>query len=69
VFQSTFPVSVGLLFTDWRITGMALFSALLAMLSSAVVLLLITLTKKVSPRVLLLSGSLYLVYLAVMLLR
>jgi cation:H+ antiporter len=69
VFQSTFPVSVGLLFTDWRITGMALFSALLAMLSSAVVLLLITLKKKVSPRVLLLSGSLYLVYLAVMLLR
>jgi cation:H+ antiporter len=69
VFQSTFPVSVGLLFTDWRITGMALFSALLAMLSSAVVLLLIILTKKVSPRLLLLSGSLYLVYLAAMLLR
>jgi cation:H+ antiporter len=69
VFQSTFPVSVGLLFTNWKITGMALFSALLAMLSSAMVLLLITMTKKVSPRVLLFSGSFYLVYLAAVLLR
>jgi cation:H+ antiporter len=69
VFQSTFPVSVGLLFTDWRITGMALFSALLAMLSSAMVLLAITATKRVSPRFMLFSGSLYLIYLAAVLLR
>jgi cation:H+ antiporter len=69
VFQSTFPVSVGLLFTDWRIRGMALFSALLAILSSAMVLLLITVTKRVSPGVMLFSGLLYLVYLAAVLLR
>jgi cation:H+ antiporter len=69
VFQSTFPVSVGLLFTDWRITGMALFSALLAMLSAVMVLLSVTLTKRVSPRILLFSGSLYLVYLFAVLLR
>jgi cation:H+ antiporter len=69
VFQSTFPVSVGLLFTDWRITGMALFSALLAILSSAMVLLIITATKRVSPRVMLFSGLLYFVYLSAVLLR
>jgi cation:H+ antiporter len=69
VFQSTFPVSVGLLFTDWRITGLALFSALLALLSSATVLAMIMTTKKVSPRVLLFSGCLYLVYLAAVILR
>jgi cation:H+ antiporter len=69
VFQSTFPVSVGLLFTGWRITGMALFSALLAILSSAMVLLLITVTKRVSPRVMLFSGLLYVLYLSVVLLR
>ncbi|NJD55934.1 MAG: sodium:calcium antiporter, partial [Nitrospirae bacterium] len=38
VFQSTFPVSVGLLFTDWEITGMALFSAVLAIFSALTVL-------------------------------
>jgi cation:H+ antiporter len=69
VFQSTFPVSVGLLFTDWRITGMALFSALLAMLSSAMVLAVITVKKRVSPGVMLFSGLIYLVYLSAVLLR
>jgi cation:H+ antiporter len=69
VFQSTFPVSVGLLFTDWRITGMALFSALLAMVSAAMVLAVITVTKKLSPRVVLFSGALYLMYLFAVLLQ
>ena len=62
VFQSTFPVSVGLLFTDWRITGMALFSAVIAITSSVFVLGMIAVQKRLSPWVMLLSGSLYLVY-------
>jgi cation:H+ antiporter len=69
VFQSTFPVSVGLLFTEWKITGMALLSAMLALLSSATVLAVILTTKKISPRVLLFSGCLYLVYLAAVIIR
>jgi cation:H+ antiporter len=69
VFQSTFPVSVGLLFTDWKITGMALLSALLAMLSAVLVLTVITATKKLSPRVMLFSGCLYAVYLVAVILR
>jgi len=69
VFQSTFPVSVGLLFTEWNITGMALFSALLAILSSLIVLGVIILKKRVSPLAVLFGGTLYLVYALVLIFR
>ncbi len=69
VFQSTFPVSVGLIFTDWRITGMALFSALIAILSSLVLLATILIKKKVTPITMLFSGCLYLIYALVLMLR
>lgn len=69
VFQSTFPVSVGLLFTDWEITGMALFSALLAILSALMVLGVILAKKRISPFALLFGGLLYLVYAVVLVLK
>lgn len=69
VFQSTFPVSVGLLFTDWEITGMALFSAMLAILSALMVLGVILIKKRISPLALLFGGVLYLVYALVLVLR
>ncbi len=65
VFQSTFPVSVGLLFTPWKVEGMALVSAVLA-LSSAAVLLYVTVTRpKISPWVMMLGGGLYAAYAVV----
>jgi len=69
VFQSTFPVSVGLLFTDWRITGMALFSALIAIVSSLTVLGVIAIKKRISPVVVLFGGVLYLIYALVLVFR
>ncbi len=69
VFQSTFPVSVGLIFTDWRITGMALFSAVIAILSSLLLLGTILIKKRVTPLTMLSSGSLYLLYALVLILR
>lgn len=66
VFQSTFPVSVGLLFTEWELTGMALFSAVIAIVSASTVLLSLQIKKSVSPLVLLFGGALYIVYIAVM---
>jgi len=69
VFQSTFPVSVGLIFTDWEITGMALFSALIAILSSLVLLGTILIKKRITPLTMLFSGCLYLVYALVLILR
>jgi len=66
VFQSTFPVSVGLLFTNWELSGLALFSAILALTSALLVLGEITLRKRISPITLLLGGGLYLVYAIVL---
>jgi len=62
VFQATFPVSVGLLFTPWELTGMALLSALLAIASAVGALGMIVLRKRISPGLLLFSGCLYLMY-------
>lgn len=62
VFQSTFPVSVGIIFTDWNITGYALLSACLAILAGAIILGEILLRKRISPLTLIFSGSFYLMY-------
>jgi cation:H+ antiporter len=62
VFQSTFPVSLGLLFTDWTISGMALFSAVLAILAALIILADITIRKKLSPITMMAAGLFYLVY-------
>lgn len=62
VFQSTFPVSVGIIFTDWNITGYALLSACLAILAGLIVLGEIHLRKRISPITLIFSGSFYLLY-------
>jgi cation:H+ antiporter len=66
VFQSTFPVSVGLLFTSWELTGKALLSAALALTSSLIVLGELAIRKRISPQTLLLGGGLYLVYAVVL---
>ncbi len=62
VFQSTFPVSVGIIFTDWDITGYALLSACLAILAGLIVLGEIHLRKRISPITLIFSGSFYVLY-------
>lgn len=62
VFQSTFPVSVGIVFTEWNITGYALLSACLAILAGLIVLGEIHLRKRISPLTLIFSGSFYLIY-------
>jgi cation:H+ antiporter len=62
VFQSTFPVSVGILFTDWHLTGMALLSTVIAILSAIIVYGELTIRKKISPFTLMLGGVFYLVY-------
>lgn len=66
VFQSTFPVTVGLLFTEWRITPLAFLSAILAILSSLLVLTEITIKKRISPLTVLSGGCLYLIYAALL---
>jgi cation:H+ antiporter len=62
VFQSTFPVSVGLLFTSWQVEGMALVSAVLALISAAIVLWVVMSGRKISPFVMMVGGVFYFVY-------
>jgi len=64
VFQSTFPVSLGLLFTDWELSGHALLSAELALASALIVLADISLRKKLSPVTMLAGGAFYLIYVS-----
>jgi cation:H+ antiporter len=66
VFQSTFPVSVGLVFTEWRLTGMAFLSAVIALISALIVLLELTFRKRLSPFTMLFGGGLYLIYAIVL---
>ncbi|OHE59857.1 MAG: sodium:calcium antiporter [Thermodesulfovibrio sp. RBG_19FT_COMBO_42_12] len=66
VFQSTFPVSIGLVFTEWRLTGMAIFSAVIAIISALIVLIELIFRKRLSPSTMLLGGGLYLVYVVVL---
>ena len=67
VFQATFPVSVGLLFTDWKLTPMAMFSAIIATTSALVVLADVIFRKRLSPYSILFGGILYIVYIVVLL--
>lgn len=70
VFQSTFPVSVGLLFTPWKVEGMALVSAVLALLSALIVLGVVMSGRKLSPFVMMTGGGFYVVYvIAVILMK
>jgi len=62
VFQSTFPVSVGLLFTSWEIKGLALISALIAMFLGIFYLFFLQILKKIPPFLLFASGICYILY-------
>jgi cation:H+ antiporter len=66
VFQSTIPVSIGLLFTSWRLEPINVASILIAMASSF--WLFHSLRKDgISYRVMLASGSLYILYVVLLL--
>ncbi|MGE5328285.1 MAG: sodium:calcium antiporter [Deltaproteobacteria bacterium] len=64
VFQSCIPVSVGLLFTSWDLNNIALFSALVSILSAFMNYVMLKFNNKMSPYVLMLSGFFYLSLIA-----
>jgi len=64
VFQSCIPVSIGLLFTSWNLNDIALFSALVSILSGLMNYISIKIYNKMSPYVLMLSGLFYLALIA-----
>ncbi|SDG35645.1 cation:H+ antiporter [Thermoanaerobacter thermohydrosulfuricus] len=63
VFQSSIPVTIGILFTPWNITGIAFLSAMLALTSAILNLMWINMRKSVNPFVLMFGGVLYGIFL------
>ena len=63
VFQSTFPVSIGLVFTQWELPFVALLSGVLALLSGVVFLVTLRVRHTLTWWSLAGAGSLYAVYL------
>jgi len=64
VFQSSIPVSIGLLFTTWHVDTLGFASMAIALLGSAWMLYSISRPKGITYGVMLASGSLYVVYIA-----
>ncbi len=63
VFQSTFPVSIGLVFTEWSLDSYGYLSGLLALVAG--ITLLISLKKGIPVYSLFLAGLLYIIYIYV----
>jgi cation:H+ antiporter len=69
VFQSSFPVTVGLLLTSWKLTGDALVAAVVALVAGAILWITIRITGALDARLLLFQGALYGGYLVYVLSR
>ncbi|MFN4196383.1 MAG: sodium:calcium antiporter [Caldimicrobium sp.] len=65
VFQSTFPVSIGLIFTPWKIESLALISAIITLSLGFFYLIFLTFYKKIPPPLLWLSGVCYIIYVLI----
>jgi cation:H+ antiporter len=64
VFQSAFPVTVGLLLTPWELAHEALVAACVALLAGSVLYLTLRIRGRLSARLLLLQGVFYVGYVA-----
>jgi cation:H+ antiporter len=69
VFQVTFPVAIGLLFTPWRLNLEAGVAAMIALLAGAILLVTVRVRGGLNARLLLLQGLLYLAYVVFVLSR
>lgn len=63
VFQSTIPVSLGLLFTEWRINPQEILNITFAMSMALLLLLSATFKKRIPSSVLITGGVFYLIYI------
>ena len=69
VFQSSFPVTIGLLFTPWELNNEALVAALVALVAGSVLYLTLRFRGRLSAPLLLLQGVFYLGYVGYVLTR
>jgi cation:H+ antiporter len=64
VFQSSFPVSVGLLLTPWRLAGAGLVAAVIALAAGSVLYVTVRFRGRLGARLLLGQGVFYAAYVA-----
>ena len=64
IFQSTIPVTFGVLFTPWELGPLSLFSAVLALVSGGLIYLLIRRPSKLRAEHLMVGGAFYLAFVA-----
>jgi len=64
VFQSSFPVAVGVAFTPWALSGPTMVSAVIAILSAGLCYIMLKTKKALPPYVLLAGGGFYLAFIA-----
>jgi cation:H+ antiporter len=69
VFQSAFPVAIGLTLTPWRLTSDSLVAGLIALFAGSVLLMTLLVRRRFNARLLLLQGLLYAGYVAYILTR
>jgi cation:H+ antiporter len=62
VFQSSFPVTVGLLLTPWKLQGPSLVAAVIALVAGGVLWLQVRFRRRLTGRMLLLQGIFYVGY-------
>ena len=62
VFQSSFPVTIGLLFTPWELHSEALVAALVALLAGSVLYLTLRIRGRLTAPLLLIQGVFYVFY-------
>ena len=66
VFQSSIPVSIGLLFTSWYLEVINIVSILIALSAAGWMYYSIKVHKRITSRTMLISGSLYVLYILVL---
>ncbi len=69
VFQSSFPVTVGLLLTSWRLNQEAAVAAVIALLAGSVLWITVKVKGELDGRLLLLQGVFYAVYVGYVITR
>ncbi len=62
VFQSTIPMSIGLLFTQWHLSYSELYNVVSTILMAAIIVIYISLKKRLPASLLLTGGVFYLIY-------
>lgn len=67
VFQSSIPVSIGLLFTEWSLEWINIASIVIALSAAAWMYYCVKVRNSMSYRVMLAAGSLYLLYILLLL--